>query len=167
MAGRLTVEAIGPADTDAYRETRLQALQDAPGAFSSTYALESQFSGADWAERANNFCTPNSVGFLARKGETLCGLAGCFIEQPLQAVLVSMWVSPQFRRAGVGQKLIGEVSRWAASRGVKWLNLMVTENNQAAIAFYERLGFLMTSESEPYGNDPSLREFKMTRLLPS
>ena len=163
----LTIEAIGPTDVAAYQAARLAALQESPEAFGSTYAAESQLTPAEWERRTSNFCTASAVGYLARDGQSICGLAGCFIEpaDPLQALLVSMWVDPGFRRSGVGQRLIEEVSRWAAQRGAKRLKLQVTETNHAAIAFYRRLGFAMTGESEPYPNDPALVEWGMAKPL--
>jgi ribosomal protein S18 acetylase RimI-like enzyme len=39
---------------------------------------------------------------------------------------------------------------------------MVTADNSAAIAFYERNGFSFTGKTEPYPNDPSLLEREMS-----
>lgn len=42
---------------------------------------------------------------------------------------------------------------------------MVTNNNLAAISFYERLGFTKNGRTEPYPNHPNLIEYEMSKLL--
>jgi len=63
----------------------------------------------------------------------------------------------------VSASLIDAVRGWAKSRGVAALKLMVTSENNRAIAFYERYGFVKTGRTEPYPNDPALFEFEMVR----
>ena len=36
---------------------------------------------------------------------------------------------------------------------------------ETAIHFYERLGFALTGRTEPYPNDPSLKELEMALLI--
>jgi ribosomal protein S18 acetylase RimI-like enzyme len=43
---------------------------------------------------------------------------------------------------------------------------MVTSNNHAAIEFYERMGFSMTGNTEPYPNDPLIIEYEMSQVVP-
>ena len=43
--------------------------------------------------------------------------------------------------------------------------LMVTSNNEAALRFYEQLGFNRTGRTEPYPNDPALIEYEMSRQI--
>lgn len=42
---------------------------------------------------------------------------------------------------------------------------MATSVNAGAIRFYERLGFRMTGNTEPYPHDPAIVECEMLRLL--
>ena len=42
---------------------------------------------------------------------------------------------------------------------------MVTSNNDAAIKFYENLGFSFTGRTEPYPNDSNLFEHEMARQI--
>ena len=42
---------------------------------------------------------------------------------------------------------------------------MVTSNNDAAMRFYESLGFVRTGRTEPYPNDAALVEFEMMRSI--
>jgi ribosomal protein S18 acetylase RimI-like enzyme len=81
------------------------------------------------------------------------------------ALVQSMWVAPAQRRLGVGRELIEAVSERARGRSLRTLTLMVTSNNEAAIRFYERLGFARTGRVKPYPNDPGLVEFEMGKEL--
>ena len=71
---------ITPSLASSYKAVRLRALQDTPSAFGSTYARESQFSDADWQQRAANLCTPRSIGYLAHHHDEYCGIAAAFLD---------------------------------------------------------------------------------------
>src|SRR5262249_48593793 len=144
-------------------------LQDAPGAFGSTYARESQFTDAEWIRRTALWNGERGVGFLAMDGSVACGLAGSFldVEDGMHAHLLSMWTAPTHRQRSVGRLLVNAVASWATQRGARRLQLMVTSNNQVAISFYQRLGFTFTGRTEAYPNDSSLCEYEMSRALSS
>lgn len=82
-----------------FKAVRLRALQDAPHAFGSTYARESQFPDSEWLSRAERMNGERGVGFLATDGETPCGIVGSFLDQndPTRAQLVGMWTAPTHR----------------------------------------------------------------------
>ena len=161
------LQPITSANASAFKTVRLQALQDSPGAFSSTYARESQFTEEDWNQRIRNWNGERGVGYLALDGETHCGIAGSILDihDPSTAQLISMWVAPSQRRSRVGKALVEAVFAWAKERSARRLRLMVTSNNPTAIAFYTRLGFTMTGKTEPYPNDASVFEYEMAKLI--
>jgi ribosomal protein S18 acetylase RimI-like enzyme len=100
-------------------------------------------------------------------GASPCGIAGSLLDPagPTRAQLVSMWTAPTHRHRGIGRLLVNEVLRWAQSRQVQLLLLMVTSTNQSAIHFYQRLGFTHTGRTEPYPNDPAIIEYEMSRPI--
>jgi ribosomal protein S18 acetylase RimI-like enzyme len=158
---------ITPDMAVAYKAVRLRALKDSPSAFGSTYLRESEFTDEQWDARAVNLDGERRVGYLAFDDGQYCGIAVCFVleEDSLKADVVSMWVAPEYRKAGVGRLLVDAIVGWAGGRGVKGLQLMVTSCNDAAIEFYKRLGFSMTGYTEPYPNDPALVEYQMIKGL--
>jgi ribosomal protein S18 acetylase RimI-like enzyme len=158
---------ITPLLASAYKEVRLRALQDTPSAFGSTYLRESQFSEGDWNLRVANFSGERGMGYLAFANDAYGGIAGCFLREDdlSKADLVSMWVAPDLRRAGVGRLLVDAIEAWAREKGAQTLLLMVTSKNDAAMDFYRRLGFSMTGRTEPYPNDPELVEYEMAKAL--
>ncbi len=161
----IAIEPITMQNAGVFKETRLRALQDSPGAFGSTYAREAQFSDADWAQRIERWNGDRGIGFLAMDGDSACGIAGALLEDGdgTVAQLVSMWTAPTRRGCGVGRLLVDGVQSWAARRGVVVLTLKVTSNNEVAMAFYERLGFTRTGKTTPYPNDPAVVEYEMSQ----
>ncbi len=151
----------------ALKTARLRSLQDTPTAFGSTYEDESQFGDVDWLKRASDWNSDRVTGYLALDQEVPCGLIRGYIdeENPERAYVASMWVAPAYRRAGLGSDLMNAVQRWAEVRNVRQIRLMVTNINKGAISFYERQGFSLTGLTEPYPNDPALRECEMLKLL--
>jgi ribosomal protein S18 acetylase RimI-like enzyme len=163
----ISLEPITPQNAMIFKEIRLRALQDAPSAFSSTYAKESQLSDAAWIERASQWSGERSVAYLAMDSDIPCGIGAAFLDQEdgTRAQLVSMWVAPSHRRLGIASSLVKAIMDRARLQGVRTLRLLVTSNNAAAIKLYERLGFSMTGRTTPYANDPSLDDCEMSRPI--
>jgi ribosomal protein S18 acetylase RimI-like enzyme len=165
----VVLQPITPEKVLVYKTIRLRALLDSPTAFSSTYERESQQPDEEWLRRARLWGSGPCAGYLAFEGETPCGLVACYGEEQNTefATVISMWVDPAQRRAGVGAALIEALKSWAVGRSLRELRLMVTSVNAGAFRFYERLGFLMTGKTEPYPNDPAIIEHEMAlRLRP-
>lgn len=60
-------------------------------------------------------------------------------------------VDPQRQGRGIGDRLLAEAERYAASRwGVSDVFLLVIAQRPELIAWYERRGFAMTGETEPF-----------------
>jgi ribosomal protein S18 acetylase RimI-like enzyme len=161
----IVIERITPQTALVFKDVRLRALLDAPTAFSSTYAKESQFPDEEWMKRSVRWSSDGSVAYLAMDGVVGCGIIGAYEENEQRAQVISMWVDPKFRRAGVGKALINAVVGWAGSRAMRELKLMVTSVNPGAIAFYERLGFCMTGKTAVYPNDATITEYEMVRAV--
>jgi ribosomal protein S18 acetylase RimI-like enzyme len=161
----ITLELITPRHVILFKDIRLRALQDSPTAFSSTYARESKLSDGEWNARAAQWSGRQAVGYLAIDRGNACGIAAGMIDKDdaAHAHLLSMWVAPTHRRAGVGGSLVEAVLGWARTMNVRTMHLLVTSNNAGAIEFYRRLGFALTNWTEPYVNDPELINYEMIR----
>lgn len=57
------------------------------------------------------------------------------------AVVDSIVVKSEHKHHGIGRMLINTMEGWAANNGASSIELNVYEFNEAAIAFYERLGY--------------------------
>jgi ribosomal protein S18 acetylase RimI-like enzyme len=157
------VREVTADDWELMRDVRLAALAEAPYAFGSTYARESDFTEERWRGRISE----RSVTFFAHE-ETAdaapAGLAGVYVEDG-DAEVVSMWVRPSARGLGVGEALVEAAAAWAKTRDFRLLFLWVTESNAPAVRLYERLGFTPTGERQPLPSDPALAEIRMSREL--
>ena len=134
------------------REVRLRALSTNPDAFGSTLAREQVLDDEFWRDRAAAGRT-----FLARAGELVVGIASYYVEEGRddERQLVSMWVTPAGRRAGVGAMLVDAVQDAARDEGAAALTLFVADGNAGARRFYESLGFRSTGERENLGRGPA------------
>ena len=158
---------VGMENLELFRKVRLEALEESPLAFCSTYGREAQFEPEEWMRRVERWNGERGIGYLALENGLGCGIAGGFLDEaePGRADLVSMWTAPAYRRLGVGRQLVEAVMGWARLRGAHSLRLMVTSSNEAAIGFYRRLGFQDTGATAPYPNDAALVEHEMVIFL--
>lgn len=160
----ITLEPVSVANVEAFKTTRLRALQDTPTAFGSTYARESVLTDEQWLERITKWETgKNGAFFLARNGDEYVGIIGGYFEPEdrSRAWLVSMWVAESYRRSGVGKKLVDAILDWARSQNAAAMLLECVNTNERAMVFYKKLGFGLTGNTSPYPNDPSLIEHEM------
>jgi ribosomal-protein-alanine N-acetyltransferase len=87
----------------------------------------------------------------------ICGEIGGFVivhiervASEWQAYVVTLDVAPEYRRKGLARRLMKEAEACAASAGVRWIQLHVFTGNDAAIRFYERLGYQRISVRRGY-----------------
>src|SRR5262245_32742865 len=127
------------------RDLRLRSLQDAPEAFGSTLEEERAYGEPEWIGWIEGWEGATNILYVAEAGETWVGMAGgSRTRGEPDGHLYGMWIDPAWRTRGVGSLLVHEVLRWAGSWGSRWVILGVTETNEGAARFYERLGFTDT-----------------------
>jgi GNAT superfamily N-acetyltransferase len=135
-----------------YRDLRLRALADSPEAFGSTLAAEQGRPDAEWSNRLTSGAGSDlDLPLLAElEGEPI-GLAWGRIDRscPDIANLYQMWVAPDYRRLGAGQRLLEAVIAWARSKNAAYLDLGVTFRDSPAMRLYTRLGFEPAGPLEP------------------
>ncbi|UCD49610.1 MAG: GNAT family N-acetyltransferase [Phycisphaerales bacterium] len=150
------------------RGVHLRMLADAPDAFSETLAEAQAMSAAQWDARAERFGSgAKAVAFVALEaGEVVgfvAGFVGRFREKAMQwdvsdtVTLARAWVATEMRQQGIGRALAKSVEAWAAEKGAAVLEAQVTENNEAAIRFYAKLGFADKGQREPLRSNPALQ----------
>jgi ribosomal protein S18 acetylase RimI-like enzyme len=162
------VRRAGPDQWLVYRNLRLAALAEAPYAFSSTLERELAFDDQVWQQRLGSRAVAT---FLAWEGDQVVGMATGKPEDPGDdfAVpgawqLVAMWVSPAVRGTGVAAALVEAVAEHVRGTGAAAVVLWVTEVNDRARRFYERLGFRPTGCRQPLRPDePGNTEVQLIR----
>ena len=142
----LVVRQLVAADAAAFRDIRLAGLRLNPEAFGSTYDSEAGKGVAEFeGSIGRNFI---AGAFL---DNALVGVAGFYgLQGPKVSHRGNIWgvfVRPAARGQGVGRRLLDLVVGHARQR-VQQVHLSVVTTNAAAIALYQRLGFII------YGTEP-------------
>ncbi len=167
---RTAVRRLGPQDWELSRRVRLAALAEAPYAFMSTLERELGFEDRVWRERLGS---ATAATFLAWLDGDPAGTATGKVENPDDEFavpgawqLVGMWVDPRARGLGVAAALVEAVAGHASAAGAPDLVLWVTEVNDRARAFYQRMGFSRTGARQPVRpTEPDHWEEQMIRQL--
>lgn len=86
---------------------------------------------------------------VAEHNQTIIGMCSAQLlvstaEGGLKAVVEDVVIMDSCRGQGVGRRLLAAMAEWAASRGVKRLDLLADQRNQAALSFYRRLDWCQT-----------------------
>ena len=153
-------------DWQTFRDVRLAALQDSPSAFGSTYAKEAAWPEEEWRKwAAKTEKGDENIMFLGFAGDRCVGVAGGFVHDKDTVMIISMWVAPDARRQGIGRLLVASVVDWARSVGSEFVDLWVTEGNDAARRLYEEMGFTATDDGRPLPSDESHRLRRMVLRL--
>ncbi|MEV6975414.1 GNAT family N-acetyltransferase [Kitasatospora sp. NPDC093806] len=151
-----------PADWPLWRDARLAALAEAPYAFKRGLADWQSGGEALWRARfaqsdalhvvavlpdgrpvglASGVPVPDGRPADGAEGGAAGGPAGGTVSE-----LRSVWVGPEARGRGVGDRLIAAVEAWARRSGSGALRLAVLPGNAAAVALYRRNGFADADE---------------------
>ncbi len=150
----IDIVRLGPGEGPRLREVRLRALRDSPDAFGSSYDREIAFDPETWAQRLAN---PESCWWVATRAGQDVGLV-CVLLEEQDAHLVSMWVAPEARGAGVGSRLVDQAVDWARGTGAGRIGLWAVDGNHAARALYARKGFTPSGQVMALPSNPAVME---------
>ena len=140
----MQIRLLQASDAAVFQQLRLRALQDHADAFTSSFeeVLQQPLDAAQ--KRLSSTGTEKVWG--AFEGGVLVGMVGLNQETRRnnrhKAVLVSMVVTREFSRRGIGSALVAAALENATKLGVELVVLTVTDGNHAAQALYENAGFL-------------------------
>jgi len=110
---------------------------------------------AAWSARglAESFARDPSHFLVGWQGEEIAGfIAGRRIAD--EGEILNLAVRPESRRQSVGRALAKALLEVFASEKVLQVFLEVRESNEAAAAFYKRLGFRQAGRRESYYREP-------------
>ena len=157
-----------PGEFALVRDLRLRALRDAPAAFGTTLDEGLQQSNADWQSLAASMTgSARNAMFVARMGDEFVGSTYALVDrvEQLTGRIGGMWVDSRYRRRGVGRLMIAEVRKWAADHAMNSLRLWVPEDGTTARAFYQSVGFSVTSRRQPFPGDQERALLEMEHVL--
>ena len=108
-----------------------------------------------WSEHriASELENELSLWLVALDGDAVAGYVGS------QSVLgetdmMNIAVSPDYRRQGIGERLVTELVSWLKARGSHSLMLEVRASNLPAQKLYEKLGFQTVGRRPRYYHNP-------------
>lgn len=140
----MEIRELKPTDAEDYLIIRLEALNNSPDAFASSYEEEKN-KPADHYK--NRFTAPtNTFTFGAFESSELIGVVTLAREQLLKlkhrANITAMYTKPEKRGSGIGKALILKVIEKAEKlEGIEQLYLTVVTTNTPAKKLYSSCGF--------------------------
>jgi RimJ/RimL family protein N-acetyltransferase len=143
----MQIRFLTEAELGSYRELRLEALQESPTSFGSSYEQESRMPLRELAGRLRpNGDLANGIFGAITDPQQLAGTLGFTRENHLKrAHMGSVWgmyVLPQFRGKGIGAALLDHALSHARQLpGLRQVVLTVTSGNIPATALYKSRGF--------------------------
>ena len=172
----MIIRRIKQEDGALLRELTIRMCSDSPDAFSETLEKAKQRTAGEWESKAKWLAdSPDAIGLIAYDKNRPCGfvmgLVGRFINGSMDwqcrdsVTIARNWVDLKARRKSIGTKLKDTIKDWACEKGVKQLELQVTENNEVAKSFYKQLGFTDTGRREPLASNPKLQIYFLTFKL--
>ncbi len=80
--------------------------------------------------------------FCVWDGETIVGFVLTSLEKPAEGCIVTLDILDPYRRRGLGGRLIGMAERALADRGARKIVLQAAVENERAMAFYGKHGYV-------------------------
>jgi RimJ/RimL family protein N-acetyltransferase len=144
--GTVTIRPASEEDAPAYRDLRLEALQNHPAAFSADYATAFAQPMTYWTERVRSSGTETGiVNFHAFHELQLIGMCAIARRNSPKtrhsADIVGMYVRPDWRGLRIAEGLVAACIDWARAHDVKIVKIAVVASNTPAIRCYTRCGF--------------------------
>ncbi len=140
----MVIQRLDASHALAYRALMLEAYDRHPQAFTSSVRERAAMPLSWWESRLTSSL---DVLFGAFEAGELVGIVGLALESREKArhksTLFGMYVSDKVRQRGLGHELIQAIFIEARARpGLKLIQLTVTAGNDAALALYQRCGFV-------------------------
>lgn len=117
--------------------------------------LEAECFSQPWSENALSEELKNENShFLAAVSDRVLGYIGVQ-EICGEAYITNVAVFGEYRKEGIGRKLLNEACNGAKERGCEFITLEVRESNSAAIALYESEGFEKAGVRKNFYSSPT------------
>ena len=135
----IEIKKVPPDRWKEFRDLRLEALQNDPLAFGSSYEEEKSLTEDEWKRRIKN-------ALFASANDTLVGMIVYIIDNKMKtkhiANIFGVYVKKEYRGQGIGKKLIESALEIIQKNvNVSKIKLTVNPEQKAAVKLYETFGF--------------------------
>ncbi|WP_456274392.1 N-acetyltransferase family protein [Bacillus sp. AK031] len=141
----MEIRSLIAEDAEAYWELRLEALKNDGEAFATTY--EESIARQDPLQGVrSNLESSGSITYGVFSDVRLAGnvtiLFNRHEKMKHKASIVAMYVTPSFRKKGIGHMLLNKAEQSAKESKVEILQLTVVTTNSSAVNLYEKAGYM-------------------------
>jgi GNAT superfamily N-acetyltransferase len=159
--GKLEVVELTAVQWQRYRKIRIASLKSDPDAFGANVEKTEAETQSDWELRFEKVVPIVAVAEGIDSGIlTIENLSGDF---GATCWIGGCWVDPEVRGRGVMRAMFNHLDLHALERDWKVQGLGVWQDNHAAIAVYESLGFESKGDPVPSTSKPGLFYQRMIR----
>jgi len=142
----ISIITLPPSRWSEYKALRLQALENDPAAFATTYQEDAAMPDLQWQDRLQNSEGQKSYMLFAQCEGKVIGMVGALLEQGAcvehKATIVSVYVQPEYRGQGIAKTLMQAIMQLLqANKKIVHVQLTVNSDNASAIKLYESVGF--------------------------
>lgn len=106
----------------------------------------------------------NTVFFLAKENGKPIGYAGMYTVLD-EGYVTNIGVMPEYRRKGIGKKLVNALIEFCIEKNMIFLSLEVRPSNLPAIKLYESFGFVSEGLRKNFYSNPREDGLIMTRYF--
>lgn len=117
--------------------------------------LEKMCFSSPWSERSieSELTNPLALWLVAVDNDRVAGYVGSQSVMG-EADMMNLAVDPEYRRMGVGKKLVEKLIDALSEEAVHSLTLEVRASNVGAISLYEKMGFQQVGRRPGYYSNP-------------
>lgn len=130
------------------RSVRLRALRDSASIFATSADVAGKWPASAWKQ----WLETAIVLVATDAGQVIGMVSSATRERAGDRGLAAMWVAPEHRGAGVGDKLVRAFLAWAHSDEADRVTLWVSPTNAPAWGLYQTFGFVHSGAAKDTGH---------------
>lgn len=117
-----------------------------------------------WTAEQVKSSDDSTVFFLARANEKVVGYGGMYTVLD-EGYVTNIGVLPEFRRQGIGAKIVNKLIDFSKEKSLSFLSLEVRVSNIAAIELYKGFDFKEVGKRKNFYHNPKEDALIMTRYF--
>lgn len=126
--------------------------------------IEKHCFSTPWSIEQVKSSDSSTVFFLAKIDNNVVGYGGMYTVLD-EGYVTNIGVIPQFRRKGIGAKIVNKLINYSIENSLSFLSLEVRVSNVAAINLYTSFGFKEVGKRKNFYNAPKEDALIMTRYF--